>query len=506
MSGAFGSSLAGLGGTKVAALIVAGGLVAGGLGGGLASGLAGGGGGGGGEGALPVYACPDSGEPLIKLANGQRLLVTGRTEDSGWLRIHFPLPGRTEAWVQSTPLTVTGDVSALPVAECAPEEARATDGARPEPTLTAIVNATPSPAPETEAPSGTPVPTPAVTALTASAKTISYDTGTYCPTDPKSVVIKTTVTSVAGATGVTLSWRKPGASTFAETAMTLASGNASQGTWQATLDTTANGLTTAGTLSYYAEVTDAAGSVRRLPAKGTGSITIAVCENVGPVITASSSSGSSLYEDPLFVGTCQTATNILAVIKDPDGVASATLFYKVPGSKSFAQKGMDGQQIKGKWYANLDTLGDQISILSPPSDPLQWYVKAFDKKGVAAQTKTFTTTVKRCDTEAVGKLSVGITSYNCSSIPVSVIGYLSDRDSSAGTLGVVYHWTVTDQYGKSVSGTASGVYAGRAYYAQFAVDASGLSWNHFIYVYAVTTDTYGGTTKGYTQDYNQNCG
>ena len=38
-----------------------------------------------------------------------------------------------------------------------------------------------------------------------------------------------------------------------------------------------------------------------------------------------------------------------------------TLFYRRPGSSTYSSKPMDNATIKGKWYANLDTLGDKIT-------------------------------------------------------------------------------------------------------------------------------------------------
>ena len=63
---------------------------------------------------------------------GQKVLATGRNEDSTWLRIHYPSPARAEAWVEAGPLTVDGSVAALPVAECIPELAIAPPVLAPE--------------------------------------------------------------------------------------------------------------------------------------------------------------------------------------------------------------------------------------------------------------------------------------------------------------------------------------------------------------------------------------
>lgn len=510
MSGV-GSMLAGLGGTKVAALLVVGGVVFGAVGGGVASSLSGGGSGGTSEGTLAVYACPESGEPLIMVQAGQQLLVTGRSDDSSWLRIHYPSPGRTEAWVPASPVTVQGALDSLPVATCAPEEAQATAPGGPEPSLTAIVNATasPPPSPSEEPPSATPAATPGVATITASAKTISYDTGGYCPTATTSVTLKTTVSAPAGATGVVLSWRKPGSSTFATTPMTLVSGTAVKGVWQAVLDTTANGLTSAGTLNYFATATDTAGATRRIPTTGLGAVTVAVCENVGPVITASSSSGKTLWEDPFGVSKCTTATNITATLTDTDGVTSALLFYKRPGDTTYASKAMNNRVVKGKWWANLDTLGDQISIVSAPNDVLSWYIKATDGKGVTSTSAKTSITVRRCDSEALGDLSAGY-GTSCSQVIIYMMVQAGDRDAvPVDTLKVLFHWKVTDQNGKTVTGTAASSPYGKpgVWVGQTTVNLSGFNYLHTITVYVTTTDPYGGTSRiNAAQSTVQNCG
>ena len=308
---AFARGVASLGGPQVAAVVVAGGLIAGGLGGAFVASQS------PREAVVPagelaVYPCPDQGPALMTVKGGQKLLATGRTEDGAWLRIHYPLPGRSEAWVQASPLSVAGAVDSLPVATCAAEVAAGAPDVGPGIELTAILNLSPSPAP-TPTPSPTPEPTPtpsptpnakpSLTALTVSTKKISYDTDAYCPTAVKKVTFKVKAGDAAGLAGVTLFWREPGAAKYAESAMTRSAGTAESGTWQVTLDTTANGITKAGKLAFYAVATDTDGATRRIPAKGANSITVAVCANTGPTITsASSSAGSSLYWDPLGVG------------------------------------------------------------------------------------------------------------------------------------------------------------------------------------------------------------
>jgi hypothetical protein len=157
---AFARGVASLGGPQVAAVVVVGGIVAGSLGGAYAAGafaatsaVP--------KGELAIYPCPGQGPALTTIQGGQKLLATGRTADGTWLRIHYPLPGRTEAWVQGSPLTVQGAVESLPVATCQSELALASPDAAPGPSLTVVVNNSPSPAPTPEpTPTPTPSPTP----------------------------------------------------------------------------------------------------------------------------------------------------------------------------------------------------------------------------------------------------------------------------------------------------------------------------------------------------------
>ena len=164
-------------------------------------------------------------------------------------------------------------MDSLPVAECLPELAVAPPSVEPAQSFTVAANNPPSaPAAEvptaTPAPTQTPVPTPTAVAnrkptlssLTVSTRKISYDTDDYCPNAETRVTFRVKAGDDDGVTGVTLFWREPGAGSFARAAMSRTRGLArASGTWQVTLDTTANGITKAGKLAYYAVATDADG-------------------------------------------------------------------------------------------------------------------------------------------------------------------------------------------------------------------------------------------------------
>ncbi len=520
---AIGRAVAGLGGPGTAAALVAGGIVVGVLGGGLAT-AAGSSQQGSATGQLAVYPCPETGPALVMVQAGQKVLVTGRTEDSAWLRIHVPLPGRSEGWVQTSPLTVDGSVAGLPVAACEPELAVVRPSLGPAESFTAVADNPPS-APPTTGPTATPSsapsagPTvtpnakPSLTALTTSTRTVSYDTDSYCKNAVKKVTFSVKAGDSSGLDEVTLFWRKPGSGTYAQAAMTRTAGTAKSGTWQVTLDTTANGITKAGKLAYYAVATDAGGATRRLPTGSASTITVAVCANTGPSITAvKSSAGSTLRWDPLGApGNCQTATNLTAAAKDPDGVKSVTLFYRRPGDSNWQSKPMNDQTVAGKWYANLDTLGDKITIPNPPTGSLKWYIKAVDGKGKASQTSTRSITIKRCDTEAQFEtVRPASLIYSCSTTArVTIEAWTGDRDQPEDGLKVVFHWSLANNRNPNVpvaSGQmAASVTKGNYYSGTSKTFTGSLAPSGTLTVYAVTTDKYGGKTQSSSRPFDARC-
>lgn len=146
------------GGPATVALVVAG-VVVGGL-----AGLGAGGAFGGptpSAGLLPIYPCPKVGPALAQVPSGQHMLVTGRSADSAWLRIHYAAPGPTEAWVPAAAIKLPTPIADLPVGDCSPEVALGL-AASPGPTLTVVGDFQPTPSP-TPTPTPTPPPTPRIT-------------------------------------------------------------------------------------------------------------------------------------------------------------------------------------------------------------------------------------------------------------------------------------------------------------------------------------------------------
>jgi hypothetical protein len=489
-----------VGGPVATGAIVAGGIAVGALGGGLFA--SGGAQQASATGQLPVYPCPNTGPQIAVIQAGQQVLTTGRTADSTWLRIHFPEPGRPEAWVEAGPLTVDGAVASLPVAGCEPELAIAPPSTIPEESFTPASNNPPSAPPATATPA--PNSRPVLASLTASTGQISYDTGSYCPTAVQKVTFKVKASDTGAVAAVSLFWRKPGASSFTQTPMTRVAGTPANGTWQVALDTAANGITTAGTLAYYAQATDDASATARIPVAKASTIQVKVCQNTGPTITAAtSSSGSRLFWDPLSAGGCQTTSNITAVIKDVDGVSSATLFYRKPGAASWSSKPMNDTTVKGRWYANLDTLGDKITIPNPPTGSLRWYIRAADSKGAASQTSQLSMAIRRCDTEAtiyVNSLATGSGSYcpdgnpPTTTVRIPFTFSITDPDT---LVSVTLTYTVDNgTSGKRLTKTIKANESNGRFNLQ-SVALDGQTWyGQNIVTWTLTTrDLYGGTTQ-----------
>jgi hypothetical protein len=206
--------------------------------------------------------------------------------------------------------------------------------------------------------------------------------------------------------------------------------------------------------------------------------------------------GNSLYWDPLGVSRCQTATNIVASIQDTDGVASATLFYRRPGDASYRSKPMDNTTIKGKWYANLDTLGDKIFIQSPRTDPLRWYIRATDKKGKVTNLATRTMTIRRCDTPADLQTSGPQPVPMCPGRTTWFYASASDPDGIDGSSAVLsYTYVRKDGSKRTVVVPMPGNNDGRWYYNVSVVPGAGWSLSAPFTWYVQTTDLYGGKTN-----------
>ncbi len=482
---------------------------------------------------LQVVACPDAGPVIGSIPRGEKVLVTGRSADGTWLQVFYPGPAFDRAWTKAGPLQLEADANTLPVASC---EAPATPTPRPtpaastavvespavspspEPSPSPAVSQAPSPSPSPAAspsPSASPIPSPSPTpkptpnappviaALTASTTTLSFDQGAYCPTAPKTVTFTVKASDAGGIATATLYWKKPGAASYTPAPMSLASGSAQKGTWTATLDTTANGITSEGTLAYYAIALDASGAKAKSPATSALAIPVSICVNTGPTFTNGPSAGdSTLYADPLQVG-CGSpiGTEIRATITDIDGVASAKLIF-TDQSGATTTRAMQG--FAGNLWTSFINANDDGT---QSGGAFTFQVVAVDTKGATTTSDSQSIRVVRCDTEATFDFGAATaTVYNappCTPTSVTIPVFASDRDNGgrdSSRLQVVVSWQATNlRTGRAISGDAQAVFQkGNSFLASFPVTADWQATLYTLTYFATSTDIFGGTSKSFT--------
>ena len=162
---------------------------------------------------------------------------------------------------------------------------------------------------------------------------------------------------------------------------------------------------------------------------------------------------------------------------------------------------MNDQTITGKWYANLDTLGDKITIADPPTDTLRWYIKAVDDKGKASQTST----ARRSRSAAATRRRSSTRCSRRARLYACVHGddhasrrTRNDRDQPNDGLKVVFHWTLVNRRTDRAPITGEDGRE-RQQRGNYYRRATSFDWQDLLRgrltVYAVTTDRYGGTTK-----------
>ena len=401
LGAALGRGIGAVGGPQVAALVVAGGLVVGALGGGFFAG--GQGPQGTTRGGLAIYPCPDSGPALATVGSGQKFLVTGKNADASWVRIYYPLPGRTEAWVTSGPLQIAGSMDSIPVVPCSPVVAGAGPEGQPGASLTAIEDNSPSPAAPSSGPSSpppTPPPNgaPVLARLAAAPGTIAGGPQRYCATTARAVTVSVRVTDAQPIASVVLSYRRPGLSGYATKPMARGGG---ANTWQATLRTDTDGIDTAGDLRFFVSATDSAAKplTARLPANAAGTITVAGCANKGPTFASLKASPGTVFTN---LGACannRPATTVSASATDVDGVSAMTLHYHLPGDPADHQAAMT--KSGGSWKATVSPNATNPNARGSAS----FSVVARDATGKTARSSTRSFKVTRCNYPAVLQFS-----------------------------------------------------------------------------------------------------
>jgi hypothetical protein len=171
-------------------------------------------------------------------------------------------------------------------------------------------------------------------------------------------------------------------------------------TYSATLSVEADGLTTAGSLTYYVMAKDRSpdAPATRIPG-GTKSIAVKAC-NLPP---AFSDSGS---ESPLYVPTVgsgcpagvQTTINLRIYVYDPDDAVSKVIFYYKPyGSSSWYSLAL--KLAFGGYTSRWDGALSNANFPTLPSQgpfSADWYVRMTDAGGMVGTSSVMTLAEEGC--------------------------------------------------------------------------------------------------------------
>jgi hypothetical protein len=343
----------------------------------------------GGSGASPrglvLVACPGTGPVLAVIEPGQRLLVTGRSDDGTWLQVYLPGPGLTSAWAPARELQPSGDPNTLPVASC--------NVAVASPTGTPIVaEVTPSPTPP---PTPTPTPTPTATPLNsspiiadlaASPATIYYPWGGIGPScgpnsaNPNETTITATITDPEGVASATLFYRLP-TRAYASKAMTRAGS-----TYAASVNVPL-AFNHTGDLTYYVVSKDGSpeAKTRTSPVQ---TVTVKKC-NIPPSVTDMTFSsqagawhayarvqGKSCGSTKLFAG-------ILVATTDPDGLTEdmTVVFWYTPWHGTLHHVTLKYTNATGFFTGKLFPTDFPAMPNSNSRTMDSWYVTATDTAG-----------------------------------------------------------------------------------------------------------------------------
>jgi hypothetical protein len=300
IAGIAGKVTGSVGGGPILAVLVAAGLVTGGLVGGFAGqpkpeGTS--------TSVLDIYPCWKAGPAFAKGPPGQKVWVTGKNADASWYRVYTGSPTHPEGWVHANLIAVTTPAS-LPVVDCAPITALLIAGS-PFETDTPVQGNSPSPAP-TPVPTATPTPTPKPSAAPTATPTVrpttrpttkptTKPTPTPPPADtippkastpvanptaiydtfscqPYTTTISTTATDVGlGLESVTLFYRQAGDNTFKSKPMSPVVGAAN--VFSAQISAPAENLT--NDISFYVVATDKAGN--KATARSTQTVSVNGC-------------------------------------------------------------------------------------------------------------------------------------------------------------------------------------------------------------------------------------
>ena len=362
------------------------------------------GGSGPGQKQLALVGCPGTGSIVAVAQPGEKMLVTAKSADGGWLRVYIPGPAEHEGWVPLGSVDLLADASALPVKGCSEvAAATGTPGATATPTpaptasptetpnvsSTATPRVTPPPAATpvatgsqaTTAPTSTPVPTPTANVGPAFTSGPSADNGTLatnplgtgnCGSISKATLITVGVDDPDGVASIALWVKKPGASSFAVLHPFYQDPD-----WQTSIDTGADGIDVAGTLSWYAVAKDTKGAETK---SKTQAIKVVRCD------TEATISGGILLDQPYDVGVCDSIDIPFNFkVSDPDGLASApTLTYTVRNQSGTSFSDSIALTLN---FINHSWFGDAVNNNGPAyfgDNTVSWTVTTHDNYGGAS--------------------------------------------------------------------------------------------------------------------------
>jgi hypothetical protein len=276
------------------------------------------------------------------------------------------------------------------------------------------------------------------------------------------------------------------------------------------INTDADGIVAAGTVPYYVDATDAAGSPKsaKFPASGARSIRVVLCRNTSPTLSQVSADFTTLGINISGQGNCANPqrTAIHARATDVDGLNSVTLFFTGPGLSNPVARAMTFNSPE--WTSFIYPLEDRMT--GPGT--VTWWVEAVDGTGLKSVSATHQIDVVRCDADA--RIASALTQprggtlfFGCSQPTVSWAITVTDADEpNQANLKVTLIWVVQHSPSPILSGQADAVYNGEGGWRVVLPSSVVNSWNRQdLYGFnnlnwsVTSTDRFGGTTtKSFT--------
>jgi hypothetical protein len=327
-----------------------------------------------GQASLALVGCPGSGSVVAVARPGDQMLVTGRSADGAWFRVYVPGPAEHDGWVPASTINLLADGSAVPIAGCAevaaatgtpgptavPASATPTATATVVPIATPTATARPTPTP-TAVPTASPTPTPTPN-LGPRFTTQPYSDVAIVNTNPLGTGscayalgtgLTTKVSDTDGVSAIQLWVRKPGAASYKRFSHDFTNNGA---TWNNFINAKDDGVTTAGTLSWYALAVDRKGAQTKSKVRTLKIVRCDTEAEIGGGITTPFTFYAGSYVATYEYGS-QYYVPWSFAIADGDGLSKATLTYTLrdpagvtirAGSIALAKNG-------STWYGRSQT-------------------------------------------------------------------------------------------------------------------------------------------------------